>query len=139
MAEVSQALDRLHDSYGDDENDTEFHQLRFLTGKELGELEDGIALFKKRGIPAAASVMGTDVGKRTMDSIGAIIGTMRNEAAVEAAAANAEWRCRLSPLALGFGRRRTFEYRPRVVGDSSGLQRHAPPRPPGHRPARSEI
>ncbi len=92
VAEISHALDRLHNSYGDDENGTEFHQLRVLTGKELGELEDGIALFKKRGIPAAASTVGTDVGNRTMDSIGAIIGTMRNEAAAEAAAANAAWR-----------------------------------------------
>jgi signal transduction histidine kinase len=92
VAQVGGALDRLHDSYGDEENGTEFHQLRVLTGKELGELEDGIALFKKHGIPAAASVVGTDVGKRTMDSIVAIIGTMRSEAAAEAAAVNAEWR-----------------------------------------------
>jgi signal transduction histidine kinase len=92
VTEVGRSLDRLHDAYGGDENSSEFHQLRILTGKELGELEDGIALFKKRGIPAAASVIGTDVGKRTMDSIVAILATMRSEEADEAAAANAEWR-----------------------------------------------
>ena len=92
VTQVGRSLDRLHDAYGGDESSTEFHQLRVLTGKELGELEDGIALFKKRGIPAAASVLGTDVGKRTMDSIVAIVGTMRSEEAAEAAAANAEWR-----------------------------------------------
>jgi signal transduction histidine kinase len=92
VTEAGHALDRLHDAYGGDENSTEFHQLRVLTGKELGELEDGIALFKKRGIPAAAGVLGTDVGKRTMDSIVAIVATMRSEEAAEAASANAEWR-----------------------------------------------
>ena len=91
VTQVGHALDRLHDAYGGDERSSEFHQLRVLTGKELGELEDGIALFKKRGVPAAASVLGTDVGKRTMDSIVAIIATMRSEEAGEAAAANVEW------------------------------------------------
>jgi len=91
VTQAGRALDRLHDVYGGDESSKEFHQLRVLTGKELGELEDGIALFKKRGIPAAASVLGTDVGKRTMDSIVAIVATMRSEEAAEAAAANAEW------------------------------------------------
>jgi signal transduction histidine kinase len=61
-----------------------------LTGKELGELEDGVALSKKRGSAPAVTV-GTDVGKRTMDSIVAIIGTMHKEEAAEAAAADGEW------------------------------------------------
>jgi len=91
VTQVGRALDRLHDAYGGDESSMEFHQLRILTGKELGELEDGIALFKKRGIPAGVSVLGTDVGKRTMDAIVAILATMRSEEAAEAAAANAEW------------------------------------------------
>jgi signal transduction histidine kinase len=91
VTQAGRALDRLHDAYGGDENSREFHQLRVLTGKELGELEDGIALFKKRGIPAAASVLGTDVGKRTMDAIVAIVATMRSEETAESAAANAEW------------------------------------------------
>ena len=91
VTQAGRALDRLHDAYGGDDSNREFHELRVLTGKELGELEDGIALFKKRGVPAAASVLGTDVGKRTMDSIVAIVATMRSEETAEAAAANAEW------------------------------------------------
>ena len=91
VTRIGQALDRLHDAYGGDENSSEFHELRVLTGKELGELEDGVALLKKRGISPTASVVGTDVGKRTMDSIAAIIATMRSEEAGQAAAANAEW------------------------------------------------
>ena len=94
VTKVGQALDQLHDAYGSDESSPEFHQLRTLTGRELGELEDGVALFKKRGVPAAASITGTDVGKRTMDSIVAILATMRREEAGEAAVANAEWRNR---------------------------------------------
>jgi signal transduction histidine kinase len=91
VTRVAQALDRLHDTYGGDDSSGESHELRVLTGKELGELEDGVALLKKRGISPAASVVGTDVGKRTMDSIGAIVAKMRGEEASEAAAANAEW------------------------------------------------
>jgi signal transduction histidine kinase len=90
VTNIRGALDRLHDAYGGDDSSSEFHALRVLTGKELGELEDGVALSKKRGSAPAVTV-GTDVGKRTMDSIAAIIGTMRKEETAEAAAANAEW------------------------------------------------
>jgi hypothetical protein len=91
VTRVGEALDRLHDAYGGDDGSSEFHQLRVLTGKELGELEDGVAIRKKHGIRPEASVVGTDVGKRTMDLIGAIVAKMRSEEAAEAAAANAEW------------------------------------------------
>jgi signal transduction histidine kinase len=91
VTRVGRSLNRLHDAYGGDESSSEFHELRVLTGKELGELEVGIALLKKRGISAAVSVIGTDVGKRTMDSIVAIVATMRSEEASEAAAANQDW------------------------------------------------
>ena len=91
VTQIGKALDRLHDAYGGDERSREFHELRVLTGKELGELEDGVALLKKHGISLAASVVGTDVGKRTMDSIGAIVAKMRSEEASESATANAEW------------------------------------------------
>jgi signal transduction histidine kinase len=91
VAKVGGALNRLHDAYGGDESSQEFHELRILTGRELGELEDGVVLLKKRGTPVAANIVGTDVGKRTMDSIVAIIGTMRKQEAAEAAAADAEW------------------------------------------------
>ncbi len=90
VTKIRGALDRLHDAYGGDDSSSEFHELRILTGRELGELEDGVALSKKRGA-APAVMVGTDVGKRTMDSIVAIIGNMRKEETVEAAAANAEW------------------------------------------------
>jgi signal transduction histidine kinase len=90
VTRVGLALDRLHDAYGGHES-SEFHELRVLTGKEIGELEVGIALLKKHGISAAVSVIGTDVGKRTMDSIVAIIATMRSEEAGESAAANEDW------------------------------------------------
>jgi signal transduction histidine kinase len=92
VSKVRGALDRLHETYGGDDSSGEFHELQLLTGKELGELEDGVALSKKRGTASAVNVVGTDVGKRTMDAIAAIIGTMRIEAAAEAAAANAEWK-----------------------------------------------
>src|ERR1700730_3980741 len=50
VAKVSRALDRLHAFYGGaDDVGSEFHQLRALTNKELAELEDGVALLKKRG------------------------------------------------------------------------------------------
>lgn len=91
VTRVGQALDQLHDAYGGDDSSSEFHELRVLTGKELGELEDGVAIRKKRGISTEASVVGTDVGKRTMDLIGAIVAKMRGEEANEAATANAEW------------------------------------------------
>jgi signal transduction histidine kinase len=91
VAQVGGALDRLHDAYGGDDSNSEFHELRILTGRELGELEDGVALSKRRGNAPAANIVGTDVGRRTMDSIVAIIGNMRKEAAAEAAAADAEW------------------------------------------------
>jgi signal transduction histidine kinase len=90
VTKIRGALDRLHDTYGGDDSSSEFHELRILTGRELGELEDGVALSKKRGTGPAVMV-GTDVGKRTMDSIVAIIGNMRKEETAEAAAANAEW------------------------------------------------
>jgi signal transduction histidine kinase len=92
VAKVRDSLDRLHEAYGGEDGSREFDELRVLTGRELGELEDGVALSKKRGTTEAVNVVGTDVGNGTMDVIAAIIGTMRREASAEAAAANAEWR-----------------------------------------------
>jgi signal transduction histidine kinase len=90
-AQVAGALDRLHEAYGSDDNDSEFLQLRLLTGKKLGDLEDGVALYKKRGITPAVSVLGTDAGKRTMDELLNIVGNMRHEEAAELDAATAQW------------------------------------------------
>ena len=91
-AKVSRALDRLHAVYGSaDQVGSEFQQLQALANKELAELQDGVALFRKRGTVPAATIVGTDTGKRTMDAIDGIIATMRKEEAAQAAAADTEW------------------------------------------------
>ena len=91
VGKVEAALDRLHDVYGGRDDSREFHELRILTGKKLGELEDTLALFKRRGATPAVNVVRTDVGKRTMDEIASIIGTMRMTEARELTAATAQW------------------------------------------------
>src|SRR3984957_5008911 len=74
---VGAALDRVHEAYGSDDDSREFQELRILTGKKLGELEDTLALFKNRGTTPAVNVVRTDVGKHTMDEISRIVGDMR--------------------------------------------------------------
>ena len=69
VAKVEAALDRVREAYGGKDDSREFQELRILTGKKLGELEDVLALFKKRGSAPAVNVVRTDVGKRTMDEI----------------------------------------------------------------------
>jgi len=91
VAKVEAALDRVHEAYGGNDDSPEFHQLRILTGKKLGELEDALALFKRRGTAPAVNVVRTDVGKRAMDEILKIIGDMRVAEAQELAAATAQW------------------------------------------------
>ncbi len=91
VANVEAALDRVHEAYGGKDDSPEFQELRILTGKKLGELEDTLALFKKRGTTPAVNVVRTDVGKRTMDEISRIIGTMRVTEAQELSAATAQW------------------------------------------------
>jgi signal transduction histidine kinase len=91
VANVEAALDRVHDAYGGSDDNPEFQELRILTGKKLGELEDTLALFKRRGTTTAINVVRTDVGKRTMDEIADIIGKMRSAEARELAAATAQW------------------------------------------------
>lgn len=105
VARVGEALGRLHETYRGDESSSAFEELRVLTGKELGELEDGIALRRKRGSPWAASVVGTDAGKRTMDALVAIVAKMRSAETGEAVAANAEWKSdfRISRWVSGAG------------------------------------
>jgi signal transduction histidine kinase len=104
VANVGAALERLHQVYGGDDGNSEFRQLRLLTGRKLGELEDSVALYQKRAGPAV-NVLGTDVGKRTMDEISAIIGSMRAEEGAEMSAATAQWRIdfRLSRWVSGAG------------------------------------
>jgi signal transduction histidine kinase len=92
VVQVDGALERLHEAYGGRDDSPQLQQLRILTGRKLGELEDTLALFKRRGAAPAVNVVRTDVGKRTMDEISAIVGTMRAAEEREFTAATAEWR-----------------------------------------------
>jgi signal transduction histidine kinase len=91
VARVEAALDRVHEAYGGGDDSREFQQLRILTGKKLGELEDTLALFKKRGSAPAVNIVRTDVGRRTMDELAKIVGDMRLTEARELSAATAQW------------------------------------------------
>lgn len=91
VGRVEAALDRVHEAYGRKDDNRDFQELRILTGKKLGELEDTLALFKRRGASPAVNVVRTDVGKRTMDEISRIVGAMRLEEARELSAATAQW------------------------------------------------
>src|SRR3984893_18193573 len=91
VARVEAALDRVHEAYGGNDDSREFQELRILTGKKLGELEDTLALFRNRGTTTAVNVVRTDVGKRTMDEISRIVGDMRLAEARELSAATAQW------------------------------------------------
>jgi signal transduction histidine kinase len=91
VTKVEAALDRVHQAYGGKDDSREFQELRILTGKKLGELEDTLALFKRRGTAPAMSIVRTDAGKRTMDDIARIIADLRLTEARELAAATALW------------------------------------------------
>jgi len=91
VTKVEAALDRVHQAYGGKDDSREFQELRILTGKKLGELEDTLALFKRRGTAPAMSIVRTDAGKRTMDDIARIIANLRLTEARELAAATAQW------------------------------------------------
>jgi signal transduction histidine kinase len=91
VANVEHALEHVREAYGGRDNTPEFQELRILTGKKLGELEDALALFKRRGAAPAVNIVRTDVGKRTMDEISTIIGSMRLKEARERSAATAQW------------------------------------------------
>ena len=91
VANVEAALDRVHEAYGGSDDSREFHELRILTGKKLGELDDTLALFKKKGPAPAVSVVRTDVGKRTMDEITKIVTAMRLTESQVLSAATAQW------------------------------------------------
>ena len=93
VATVGAALDRVREAYGERADSAEFQQeeLRTLTGKKLGELEETLALFKTRGAGPAVKVVRTDEGKRIMDEISRIVGTMRVAEARELSAATVQW------------------------------------------------
>jgi CHASE3 domain sensor protein len=48
VAKVAAALDRVDKAYGGNNDSREFRELRVLTGRKLGELEDTLALYKRR-------------------------------------------------------------------------------------------
>ena len=91
VTKVEAALDHVHDAYGGNVESPEFQGLRILTGKKLGELEDTLALFKRRGTAPAVNVVRTDVGKHTMEEISKIVDAMRVAEAHELSAATAQW------------------------------------------------
>ena len=91
VTKVEAALDRVHQAYGGKDDSREFQELRILTGKKLGELEDTLALFKRRGNGPAMNIVRTDAGKRTMDDIARIIANLRLTEARALAAATAQW------------------------------------------------
>jgi len=91
VANVEAALDRVREAYGGRDDSREFQDLRILTGEKLGELEDALALFKKRGAAPAVNIVRTDVGKRTMDQITKITGDLRLADERELGAATAQW------------------------------------------------
>jgi signal transduction histidine kinase len=93
VATVGAALDRVREAYGGRADSAEFQQeeLRTLTGKKLGELEETLSLFKTRGAGPAVKVVRTDEGKRIMDEISRIVGTMRVAEARELSAATVQW------------------------------------------------
>jgi signal transduction histidine kinase len=102
-SKIDAALDRVHAAYGGGDNG-EFRTLRLLTGKKLGELEDSVALYPRKGALTSASV-GTDVGKRTMDDLVKVAGSMRAAEEARLTLVTAAWQSdfRLARLTLGAG------------------------------------
>jgi signal transduction histidine kinase len=88
---VQAALDRVYEAYGDDDGNPELHELRLLTGKKLGELEDTLATFNRRGAAPAVNAARSDVGRRTMDDISRIVSNLRQEAKKDLSDASAQW------------------------------------------------
>ncbi len=115
VANVEAALDRVHEAYGGNDDSREFHELRILTGKKLGELDDTLALFKKRGPAPAVNVVRTDVGRRTMDEIAKIVGAMRLAESRELAAGHRPVAGGFSPVPLGVDGGRHSQHRPGVA------------------------
>ena len=91
VAKVADALDRVDNAYGGNTDSREFRELRVLTGRKLGELEDTLALYKRRGTVPAVNIVRTDVGKRTMEEISQIVEQMRLSESRELSSATAEW------------------------------------------------
>jgi signal transduction histidine kinase len=105
VPEVVAALDRVRETYGGDEGGNDFRDLRLLTGKEIGELDDSVALYSHGGVATPLVSVGTDAGRRTMDEIVRVSGAMRMEESAKLAAATRGWESdyRLSRWVSGSG------------------------------------
>jgi signal transduction histidine kinase len=104
VPDVVAKLERVHQSYGDAQGGNELRDLRLLTGKELGELEDSVALYSRGGTAPSISV-GTDAGRRTMDAIVRVADAMRMKEAVDLTQATQTWQSdfRMSRWVSGSG------------------------------------
>jgi signal transduction histidine kinase len=90
LPKIDSALDRLRDAYARSEDGTaKVRELRILTGKKLGELEDSIVTAKKSGAAPALNIVRTNAGQRFMEEILDIVTAMRDREAVVFAAATA--------------------------------------------------
>jgi CHASE3 domain sensor protein len=137
-AKIAPALDRLADSYANlSESAADIRQLRNLSGEKVAELQKTLALYQENGPSLEQSVVRTDVAKRTSDAIAKIIGIMRDEESIDLSVETARWRS--MAVAQHHHRRHDLEYRARPARDRIGLCRHAAPRPPSGRSARSET
>lgn len=90
VPKIEPALRRLHAAYGAQGDSV--GELRMLTGKKMGELEDTLVLFRLQGASEALSIVRTDVGKKTMDAIVALVGRLRLRETEELSAATDGWR-----------------------------------------------
>ena len=90
LPKIDSALDRLRDVYAPSEDGAaKVRELRILTGKKLGELEDSIVTAKKTGTGPALNIVRTNLGKNVMDEIFAIVTPMRAQETIVFAAATA--------------------------------------------------
>jgi signal transduction histidine kinase len=90
LPKIDPALERLRDAYAQSEDGAaKVRELRILTGKKLGELEDTLVTSKKAGTGPAVNIVRTNIGKRVMDEILAIVTAMRDQESAVLAAATA--------------------------------------------------
>jgi signal transduction histidine kinase len=105
-AKIQPALDELHGAYlFPAERAAAVQQLRVLTGRRLGELDESLAKFRQSGTPAAVGLVGTHVGERTTEEILGKIAILRDAESGEFAAATKQWESdlRLSRRIAGAG------------------------------------
>lgn len=76
-------------------------RLNRLVGKRLSELEAAIALYKKDGMEAAAALLDTGIGRRTMDEIRAEVDSMAALNRSQVAEATSRWASDIAFARLG--------------------------------------